>query len=324
MGSLHARSIAASDRAELGQIVDLDPARAAKLAARHGGVAASPVSPINADAVVIATPTERHVDLACDLLGRGVPVLVEKPIAPDPAGLERVLGAATVTNTVLMCGFVERFNPVIVAMSDLLEEPMVHFVSVRHSPPTPRAGSSVASDLLIHDVDLAVRLQAMHAGDISIDAESSDLPKITGSMSTGNTGSVETEVADCTLRFSDGSLATLSASRIGQRKIREIRIMTAGTQYELDLLRHDITIYRNVHQGEGRDDASYRSETVIEIPFVKSHQEPLASQLDHFCDLIDGSADPAVERAGIWMPHQLIYRLGSDSEHAGDPAIVLQ
>ena len=90
--------------------------------------------------------------------------------------------------------------------------------------------------------------------------------------------------------------------------------MTPSAQFELDLVRHDITMYRHVRHSQGTHDASYRSETVIEIPFVRSHQEPLASQLDHFCDLIGGRADPAVERAGIWMPHQLMYRLCGDSE----------
>ena len=82
--------------------------------------------------------------------------------------------------------------------------------------------------------------------------------------------------------------------------------MTEDALYELDLLRHDITIYRHVHHGPGVRDASYRSETVVEVPFVRAHQEPLASQLDHFVDLVVGDADPLAEIAGMWMPHQLM------------------
>lgn len=321
MGALHARSIAASGRADLAQVIDVDASRALEVTARHGGVAATPVTPIDADAVVIAAPTDRHVELATALLGRGIPVLVEKPLAPDAGGLDEILSASQAENSVLMCGFVERFNPVIVALDELLDEPLLHFVAIRHSQPAPRAASSVASDLLIHDLDLAVRIHGMSRSELRLDDEAHVMAQVSGGLSTGPDISAECEVADCTLSFSDGALATMSASRISQRKIREIKIMTASAQYELDLLRHDITIYRHVHHGEGRHDASYRSETVIEIPFVRAHQEPLASQLDHFCDLIEGTSDPAIERAGIWMPHQLVYELCRSESVAVDLAM---
>ncbi len=308
MGALHARSIASSDRAHLTEVIDVRPDRARDVAARYGAVAHDAGRTPSADAVVIAAPTARHVELATDLLGRGTPVLVEKPLAPHADGVRQIIAAARTHDTAVMCGFVERFNPVVIAAQDMIDEPFVHWVSMRHSPPAGRQTSHVATDLLIHDVDLALRLHGTNPIHLLPDLDGPRLPEVTGAV--GRPGDpIAGEVADCTIVMDDGAVATMSASRIGQRKVRDVRIMTAGALYELDLLRHDITIYRHVHHGPGLRDASYRSETVIEVPFVRAHQEPLASQLDHFIDLVRGDADPLVEIASMWMPHQLMEAL---------------
>ena len=305
MGALHARSVASSDRAHLTQVIDIDRLRATDVAARHGALALGTTGAIDADAVIVAAPTAAHVDLATSLLARGIPVLVEKPLAPDSAGVRRIIAAARTNDTPVMCGFVERFNPVVVTAADMIDGPFVHWVSVRHSPPAGRPTSHVATDLLIHDVDLALRLHGTNPIEVLPDLDDLRLPTVTGAV--GRPGDpLAGEVADCTIVMDDGAVATMSASRIGQRKVREVRVMTEHALYELDLLRHDITIYRHVDHGPGLRDASYRSETVVEVPFVRAHQEPLASQLDHFIDLVVGDADPLAEIAGLWMPHQLM------------------
>lgn len=304
MGALHARSIAASGSAVLGQVIDVDAGRADRVARDHGGLAATPTDRISADAVVIAAPTDRHVDLAADLLAAGVPVLVEKPLAPDVDGVRSILAAARSGGAPVMCGFVERFNPAVMTLLDLIEEPFRHFLAVRHSPPAGRPTSHVASDLLIHDIDLALRIHA--APELDVRVGSTPPPAVAGGFAGTADQPLGGEVADCTVVMGTGAVATFSASRIGQRKVREIRVMTGTALYELDLLRHDITIYRHVDHGPGQRDASYRSETVIEVPFVRAHHEPLVAQLDHFVDLITGAADPEIERAGIWLPHQLM------------------
>ncbi len=314
MGALHARAIASSDRVELDQVIDLDLERADNVARAYGRSGSTPGALVHADAAVIASPTSTHADLAIDLLGRGIPVLVEKPLAPNATDVDQIVRAARAGGTVLMCGFVERFNPVIMAAQDLLDGPVVHWVSVRHSPPAGRPTSHVATDLLIHDVDLALRLHGVNdpaRPQLDIDGH---LPSITGGLGE--------EVADCTIAMNDGAVATLSASRIGQRKVREVRIMTAGSQFELDLLRQDITIYRHLDHGPGTGNASYRSETVIEVPFVRAHQEPVASQLDHFCDLIAGDADPVAELASLWMPHHLMDRLCNTTDRSSQEIVM--
>ena len=109
--------------------------------------------------------------------------------------------------------------------------------------------------------------------------------------------------------------AVQSASRWGQRKIREIRISTDSLLLELDLLRVTVTAYRHRSQEGGNEGGSmsYRSETMIEVPFVRHSGEPLALQFSHFLDLAEGIADASLELATIEAPHVLAERVESVS-----------
>jgi predicted dehydrogenase len=198
-----------------------------------------------------------------------------------------------------MCGFVERFNPVLATALSVMEGPPVHVVAIRHSPPAERIISGVVSDMLIHDLDLAVQI----AGDQEVADVVSTLWRPPGSATA--------EIADCTIRFAGGTVATLSASRVSQRKIRSLTIATATQLIELDLLRQDISVYRHVrHEQLGGASTTYRAETVIDIPFVRHAGEPLALQFEHFLDLVDGRADPEVERRRVLPAHDLADRIG--------------
>jgi predicted dehydrogenase len=295
MGANHARVIAGCQRAGLGVVIDTDADRARRLADRCGAAAAGWVeAAFDCDAAVVATPSQTHMPLALALLDAGLPLLIEKPLALDVAGAERVLAASAARGLPLACGFVERFNPVVRTARELLDTGPVHTVTLRHSPVDGRATVGVVHDLLIHDIDLvlgfaggtpAERVQALCW-----------IPP----------GGAFAEVADASIRFADGSLATLSASRMGQRKVRSVSLVTTAKALELDLLRQDLTVYRHVRHGQLPDDpAGYRADTVIDIPFVRHGAEPLALQLEHFLDLVEGRADAVEERRGLLAPHRL-------------------
>jgi predicted dehydrogenase len=115
------------------------------------------------------------------------------------------------------------------------------------------------------------------------------------------------EIADCVMKFSDGSIASLSASRQGQRKIRDVRVVTDTHLFEVDLLRVSVTIYKNVMQEvvESGGTSSYRAETIIDMPFVRHEGEPLALQMQHFSRLISGEVDSDTERETLLLPHQI-------------------
>jgi predicted dehydrogenase len=305
MGANHARVIAQAPNASLGVIVDPDRDRAARLAQTYGGTPSGDLEAVRScEAVVIAAPTDRHVEIGNLLLDEGLPLLIEKPMATSSADVEALCALAEVRRLPLMCGFVERFNAVIGTLAAGLDGELLHLMTLRHSPGSPTAGSSVIWDLLIHDIDLVLRLCGGRE------------PADVTAQSLVPEGSTLSELTDCTLRFAGGPIATLSASRMSQRKLRTLVVTTTEAVYDVDLLRQDVTVYRHVRAEYMMSDApKFRAETVIDIPFVRHAGEPLALQLQHFIDLVEGRADLRAEIAGILPPHRTAERVA-----AGEPA----
>ena len=299
MGVHHARVVAESPRARLCTVVDRDNARATAITDAFGGVPSTDLAAVKGcQAAIVAATTEEHLGVATELLDRGIPLLIEKPLSLDIADTRRIVAASECAGVPITCGFVERFNPVVMTVHGLLRERPVHLVSVRHSPPTPRAKTSVVHDLLIHDIDLATRLCP---GNVASIASSSWVPQGMGAP----------EVADAMLTFGGGELATLSADRWSQRKVRTFSVSTGEMLFELDLLRQDLTVYRHVRHEQLADRSVYRAETVVDIPFVRHQGEPILLQLDHFLDLIAGRVDADEERRSILPAHEIAAEVAS-------------
>jgi predicted dehydrogenase len=300
MGSYHARVIAQSQRCDLIAIIDPDDAAGKRLAERHGVGWRPEVDHFDGvDAVVIAAPTETHPGLVHQALANDVPVLVEKPVTEDLAETERLVATSERCQVPLMCGFVERYNPAIQTLMTLGVEP-VHVTAVRHSPYSGRIRTGVSWDLLIHDVDICLRM---------IEGEPAQVRSGLGRFHPGSADTAE-DVAEAVMTFPTGIVSAVSASRIGQRKIRSITIAELSRSIEVDLLRRDVTIYRHVsHDSPAHDGRGYRQQTVIEIPELVSAREPLAGQLDRFLDLVAGSGDMKEERDSILPAHHVVDRI---------------
>lgn len=298
MGSLHARVLAQSDRVNLVGVVEPreEPGRA--VAERYGTTWTPEVGSLsNVDAVVVAAATPTHHKLALDVLGQDVPLLVEKPVCDDLAATEEVVQLAATRGVPLMCGLLERYNPAVLTAAALLEGP-VHVTASRHSPYAPRIKTGVGWDLLVHDVDLAIRC----FGGIEPARVSSGAGYFHPASERGAEDVVET-----VLNFPDGGMANVSASRVGQRKVRTLTINEVDRMVELDLLRRDVTIYRHVsHDAVTADGLGYRQQTVIEIPELVTAREPLAAQLDRFLDIVRGAIDPVEERESILPAHRVV------------------
>jgi predicted dehydrogenase len=297
MGSHHARVIAQSNDAELAVLVDPRESVGKSVAAKFGAQWAPELPALDTyDAVVVAAATEAHYPLAMQVISEQTPLLIEKPVADSLLRTEEILSAADQIDLPFMCGLLERFNPAIMTARSIMKSPF-HLVSTRHSPYAPRIKTGVAWDLLVHDVDLAVTL---------LDSEPMNVDAKLGFFHPDSEPGAE-DVAETILEFSNGSLAQVSASRVGQKKIRQVSIYEENRLIELDLLRRDVTVYHHISEnsadGEGR---GYRQQTVIEIPELITSQEPLTSQFAHFLKVIDGEIDARRERASILPSHRII------------------
>jgi predicted dehydrogenase len=299
MGALHARVVAGSPRARLAVVIEPREEVGRAVAERFGSRWAPDLSGLaGVDAVIVAAATSAHRPLALQVLAAGLPLLVEKPVAGSLADSEDVVSAAEAADLPLMCGLLERYNSAVVTAARLTRDPL-HVSAVRHSPYAPRIPTGVAWDLLVHDVDIALRL---------LGGEPSSVEAQFGCFHARSVAGAE-DLAEVQLTFPRGQLASLSASRIGQRKIRTLTITEMDRSIEVDLLRQAITIYRHVDAEVATDDGlGYRQQTIIEIPMITNLGEPLAAQLSHFVDLVEGTADAAAERRGILPPHRVVAR----------------
>jgi predicted dehydrogenase len=310
MGSLHARVIAQHPGAHLAWVADPNRAAGQAVAEQWGGQwrpAADSLS--GADAVVVAAATEAHYAIAGAILDAGLPVLVEKPLTPALDQTDALLEAARRGGIPLMCGLLERYNPAVLTALPLVKAPIA-VKSVRHSPYAPRIKTGVAWDLAIHDVDLALRVTgspvaSRHAA--------------VGAFSPLSAPGAE-DAVEITLGFASGALATVSASRVAQRKVRTLSIYELDRTIEVDLLRRDVVVHQYVAgQASSPDGRGYREQTVTDLPELVTSREPLAAQLDRFLDLVRGEGDADAERDGIRPPHEVIAQALAARPESGPP-----
>ena len=297
MGSLHARVIAQSQDAELVCVVDPDRASGEALAEHWRSKWVPELDSFRGiDGVIVASPTNSHVAWAARAIDADVPVLVEKPISDDLALTDALLARAGARGVPMTCGLLERFNAALCTALEIVDDPVL-VKTVRHSHHPARIQTGVSYDLLIHDVDFVLRM----AG-----AMPDSLNAHFGAVDPGSPSGVE-DVTEATLRFDGGMLATLSANRISQRKVRTLVVNELNRLVEVDLVRQDVTVYRHIEgdwlDGQG---GGVRQQTVIDIPVVQNLREPLAGQLDHFIALASGQLDAGTELAGLRAPHAVV------------------
>jgi predicted dehydrogenase len=307
MGSHHARVISQSPRTELAVLVDPRKSVGTAVAERFGASWLPELPSLDQiDAVVIAAATEAHYELAMQALAADKPVLVEKPVSDSLLRTEEILALAEARDVPFMCGLLERYNPAVLTARNFIDSPL-HISATRHSPYAARIRTGVAWDLLVHDVDLAINIAG--SAPLEIDAK-------LGFFHPDSLEDAE-DVAESILRFDGGALAHISASRVAQRKIRQLSVYEAERLIEVDLLRRDVTIYHHVSENSVDEGRGYRQQTVIEIPELISSEEPLTAQFNHFTDLIEGTADARAERATILPSHRVI-----DSVIAQRPSVL--
>lgn len=296
MGRNHARIIAENLDAELATVVDPFEATGAPVAEQYGARWVPELELADIDAVVVAASTEHHYGIATDVLAHGKPVLIEKPICPSLSQTEEILDTAEASGTPIMCGFLERYNPAVMAARAMIEEPL-YARAERHSPYAPRIKTGVAWDLLVHDVDLISQLFGAQVPDrIGVEAGHFHPDSLPGAE----------DIIEASLGFATGGLASASASRLGQRKVRTLVVQSLDNMVEIDLLRRGVTLYRHTTVSADKPGgAGFRQMTEMEVPEITG-KEPLATQFERFLGLVAGTVDADDERRSILPAHRIV------------------
>lgn len=280
LGRWHAEKYAALPDSQLVGVVDADPARAAEIAAKVGCASFSDHRDLigKVDAVSVVVPTQNHFAVAQDFLSAGVHVLIEKPITTTVAEADELIRLADAGNLVFQVGHIERFNPVVVALSDVCRDP--RFIeSTRIAPFKPRGTDvSVVLDLMIHDIDI---LQAIVKSPIS-EIRSAGAPVFTN----------EHDIANARIEFANGCVANVTASRISLKSERKMRIFQPDAYITVDFQDRKLMSYR---KGEGEMFPGIPNVSIDERRFEEA--DPLKDEIASFLSCVRTGATPVVTGA---------------------------
>jgi predicted dehydrogenase len=275
LGRHHARLLAEIPAADLVAVVDTVPDRAAAAAAATGARAASDYREIidQVDAVTIAVPTERHREIAMPFLERGIPALVEKPLARALAEADDLIAAAAQSGAILAVGHTERYNPAVAAVLPLVTSPRFIEVHRLGAFPDRSLDIDVVFDLMIHDLDIIL---ALVRSDVTA-IEAVGVPVLTPRF----------DIANARLRFASGCIANVTASRISRERVRKIRFFQPDAYLSIDYVAQEVEGWRLVRHDGGRP-------AIEGGPLPVVHEEPLKRELQDFVTAVRDRRPPLV------------------------------
>jgi predicted dehydrogenase len=275
LGRHHARILATLAGVELVAVVDINRARAAEVASASGAIPLTDYRDLlgKVDAVTLAVPTALHREVALPFLTAGVHVLVEKPMARSLAEADDMIATGAKAGAILAVGHTERFNPAVVAARPILRDP--RFIEVHRLGTFPERSLDidVVFDLMIHDIDIVLSLVKSDVEAI----EAVGVPVLTGRV----------DIANARLKFGNGCIANLTASRISRERVRKIRFFQPMAYVSIDYAAQKLEVFRLV-QGDGPVPAIEGGEVTVE------NEEPLKRELADFVEAINMRRPPMV------------------------------
>jgi predicted dehydrogenase len=288
MGSHHARVYAALTGAcTLAGVYDPDTDRAATVASRWDARSYASLEDMlrEVDVVSIASPSNLHFHHTALALEHGLDVLVEKPLSvtvENARMLER-MASLRPKPPVVQVGHIEHFNPAIRELRKLLVEHEPIAIDMQRLGPFDGriTDTDVVQDLMLHDIHVLISVAAS--------------PLVRVQASGRRVRSDEhTDYAVATFVFESGLIATLSASRVTEEKIRRLTVTASDAHITLDSMRRSLELSRwtSLQAGPG-ESTGYRQESVLERVFVPI-EEPLVAQIQSFLRCVRDRSVPEV------------------------------
>jgi predicted dehydrogenase len=295
LGKHHARILASLPGVSLAGVVDTDMERAGQVAAERGTTAYADLAevPGKIDVAVVAVPTVSHARIAHALVESGVHTLVEKPITQTLAEADALIAAARARGVVLAVGHSERFNPAVAAARPHLKDPRFIEVHRLGQPPGRSLDIDVVLDLMIHDIDLILSLVPSEVEGV----EAVGVPVLTPRI----------DIANARIRFANGCIANLTASRISREPVRKIRFFQQDAYLSIDTAAREVEMWRLVAQPEGLPKIGGGK---LEV----AGDEPLKTELEDFLGAVRDNRPPAVTgeqgRAALALAARIVELMG--------------
>ena len=237
LGQFHAEKYARMEGVELVGIADIIADRAHDVANRLGTKAFTDYKDLieKVDAASIVVPTDLHFPASHDFLEAKVDLLIEKPITETIDDADTLIQLADSKGLIIQVGHLERFNPAILALSEVIDRPL--FIESDRLSGFGERGTEVdvVLDLMIHDIDIILSLvkspiKSIHAVGV---------PVVTPRV----------DIANARLIFENGCVANVTASRISMKSMRKIRFFQKDTYVSVDYASHDVTVIQKDGKG---------------------------------------------------------------------------
>jgi predicted dehydrogenase len=307
LGKIHLRLLQESKVYELVGFYDSQPQIAAKISREFGYRSFSDVNSLfeEVDVVDIVTPTISHFELGKKALEKGLHIFLEKPITATVEEANELVTLAKAKGLLGMVGQVERFNPALMAASPYIKNPM--FIEThRLAEFNPRGTDvSVVLDLMIHDIDAILSVVQSKV----IDVQASGVSII----------SETPDIANARLRFENGCVANLTASRISMKTMRKSRFFQRDAYVSVDFFEKKTEVVRMQNAPESDEDFAMilenaegvKKQIFFDNPEVKEGNAILM-ELEHFANAIKNNKEPVVSlQAGtsaLEVAHQILNR----------------
>lgn len=292
LGSRHAEIYKSLPDVQLVGIYDISESRAQSLANRLNVKAFANLNDLTREiqAASVCTPAVSHHDVASPLLLSGLHLLVEKPIATSLKDADHLIQLAQNKSLILQTGHVERFNGAVMTVKNIVHNPL--FIECdRIGYFDPRISDvGVVLDLMIHDIDIILYLVNSKV----IDVQAFGMSVL----------SKTEDFANVRLRFANGAIANLTASRMAQKRIRKLRIFEENRYISLDYYQQEALTFSK--------DSGYTSESFYQ-PLDIRKTNSLEDELKHFVGCIQGTQKPRVKneeaRAALDVALQILQQI---------------
>jgi len=298
LGRHHARILTGIEGSEPVGFVEPDGAKAAAIESAHGAQGMVRRGSIRelleagATAVVVASPTVSHAEVAEELLAGGADVMVEKPVTATLAEADRLVALARSKGRILQVGHIERFNPAVAAIRPLVTD--VKFIEAdRLGVFVARAlDVDVVLDLLVHDLDIALDLVGRPVREI----RAVGVPILSGKI----------DIASVRLSFEGGCVANLTASRVSAERTRKFRFFQPDWYFSIDTQNRDVTAFRL--------DRMTGPPRIVEWPVFVTPADPLTSEDTAFLKACRERSEPEVTgeagRAALKLALDILEEIG--------------
>ena len=244
----------------------------------------------NVEALSIVTPTPTHHSVAEKCIKRGKHVFIEKPITSSVDDAEYLIELAKKHSIIIQVGHIERFNPALLALSNLEIEPK--YIEVHRMAPFTSRGTDVpvVLDLMIHDIDLILSfisspVEEIYANGVSIMTNSVD-------------------IANARIKFENGSIANITSSRVAKDRVRKIKMFQQDLYVTIDFLAGISEVYKAMGATQNDPQAIMSAPLVgadgkhrqifYEKPTVKK-TDALKAELKNYINAVLGIEKPMVD-----------------------------